>query len=168
MTRINIVYTFTYLIKVYANYKSMEQGTNLSDERPTSAEERGNEVMGLAAYHYWEKAKQQGEEQLALLMGNLGLTTTTPKVKELIVTNLMQRGLLKNNVSTIRNLTQVYTKAGELIAQADPWGNFTQEDMVEFALVCKSNPEKSVPELLREWLKIHHPEAYACSLTIPL
>lgn len=52
--------------------------------------------------------------------------------KEVIITELSRRGDGGQN-SPIRILTQIYDKSGKLIAEADPCGGYTMEDMLSFA-----------------------------------
>lgn len=49
--------------------------------------------------------------------------------KELIVTDLARRGDGKSAASPVRIITQVYEKSGEMIAEHDPLGSFSVEDL---------------------------------------
>ena len=88
--------------------------------------------------------------------------------EEVIITNLHKRGIVKNNTSTLRNITQVYSKSGNIIAESDPWGNFTQEDLVDFAKFCSGRPADQPEDTLREWLKTKDCSLLDKSLGIPL
>jgi hypothetical protein len=58
---------------------------------------------------------------------------------ELIVTDEARKGSGKDAASPIRRVTQVYTKAGELVAEADSDGTYTIEDMVSFVSYLRAN-----------------------------
>lgn len=51
--------------------------------------------------------------------------------QEVIITTCEQRGDGKDR-SLLRGLRRVYTKDGVLIAEYDPVGNFTMEDLYDF------------------------------------
>ena len=53
--------------------------------------------------------------------------------KEVIISDLERRGSGKDQTSPIRAIIQVYEKTGVLIAEFDPNGGFTLEEMLSFA-----------------------------------
>lgn len=52
---------------------------------------------------------------------------------EVIITQLARSGSGKDKNSPCRILTQVYEKSGELIAEFDPNGGYSLEDMLSFS-----------------------------------
>ncbi len=53
--------------------------------------------------------------------------------KEVIIADLETRGTGTGTHSPLRRLTQVYEKSGKLIAEYDPSGGYTLEDLLDFA-----------------------------------
>lgn len=74
--------------------------------------------------------------------------------KEVIITQLARKGSGKDQNSPVRILTQVYEKSGELIAEFDPNGCYSLEDMLAFANFyrSKTQPETAFDEL-KNWRK---------------
>ena len=75
------------------------------------------------------------------------------QVKELIVSDLTRKGSGKSPFSPVRQVIEVYSKQGDLLAFHDSYGNFSVEDLVEFGRFCLSNKELSVEEIFNKWEK---------------
>ena len=75
------------------------------------------------------------------------------QVKELIVSDLTQKGSGKNVFSPIRKVTEVYSKNGDLIAFHDSLGNFSIENLLDFGNFCLSNKELTIEEIFNKWEK---------------
>ena len=73
-----------------------------------------------------------GEAVLVPLLNHFYLYFMTI-CKEVIISDLARRGSGKDPTSPLRIITQVYEKTGELIAEFDPNGGFTLEEMLSFA-----------------------------------
>ena len=73
------------------------------------------------------------------------------QVKELILTDLSRKGTGKDVTSPIRNILEVYTKEGELLAYHDSQGNYSVEDLISFSKFYLSNKELSSEEALKKW-----------------
>jgi len=73
--------------------------------------------------------------------------------EEVIITTITRRG--KGIIgSPIRVICQVYHKSGHLIAENDPNGQFTQEDLLSFAaFFLKQESQMASVEALEIWLK---------------
>ena len=79
------------------------------------------------------------------------------QVKELVITDLSQKGSGKNIFSPVRSVLEVYSKSGDLLAFHDSHGNFSVEDLLEFGQFCLSNKELSVEEIFNKWGKSPFP-----------
>jgi len=75
------------------------------------------------------------------------------QVKELIVTDLSRRGNGCNEISPVRSVLEVYTKEGELLAVHDSQGNYTVEQLVDFAKLCREKSDVAVEKIYRSWSK---------------
>ena len=75
------------------------------------------------------------------------------QVKELIVSDLTRKGSGQSPFSPVRQVIEVYSKQGDLLAFHDSYGNFSVEDLVEFGRFCLSNKELSVEEIFNKWEK---------------
>ena len=79
------------------------------------------------------------------------------QVKELIVSDLTRKGSGQSVFSPVRQVLEVYSKQGDLLAFHDKLGNFSIEDLLEFGKFCLSNKELSVEEILNKWEKSPFP-----------
>src|SRR5690606_30170881 len=72
------------------------------------------------------------------------------EVKEVIITDINKKGAGTDENSPVRSITEIYTKEGDLLASSDPFGNYSMEQMIEFAELCRQKKEGvSVAELFR-------------------
>jgi hypothetical protein len=62
------------------------------------------------------------------------------QVKELVVTDLSRRGKGRDEISPVRSVLEVCTNEGELLAVHDSQGNYTVEQLVAFAKLCRKSP----------------------------
>lgn len=75
------------------------------------------------------------------------------QVKELIVTDLSRRGNGRDETSPVRSVLEVYTKDGELLAVYDSQGNYTVEQLIEFAKLCREKSDIAIENIYQSWLK---------------
>lgn len=75
------------------------------------------------------------------------------QVKELVVTDLSKRGTGRDETSPVRSVLEVYTKEGELIASFDSRGNYTVEQLIEFAKLCRDKSGDAVEKVYQSWEK---------------
>lgn len=75
------------------------------------------------------------------------------QVKELIVTGLSRRGNGRDETSPVRSDLEVYTKDGELLAVYDSQGNYTVEQLIEFAKLCREKSDIAIENIYQSWLK---------------
>ena len=80
------------------------------------------------------------------------------QVKELIVSDLTRKGSGKSPFSPVRQVIEVYSKEGDLLAFHDKFGNFSIEDLFEFGNLCLSNKALSVEEIFNKWDKSKFPK----------
>ena len=73
------------------------------------------------------------------------------EVKELVVTDLTRRGTGQSEWSPVRTILEIYTKEGGLLATHDSQGNYSIEELVSFATLCRQYPERAFKELLNEF-----------------
>lgn len=74
------------------------------------------------------------------------------KLMQVIYCTKERRGDGKSDISPVRAITEVFTTDGELIAEKDPCGGYSREDMISFALHYKSGVSSAVPgQALKEW-----------------
>lgn len=73
------------------------------------------------------------------------------EVKEVVVTDLARRGSGKDELSPVRSVLEVYSKEGQLIALHDSLGNYSLEDLISFATLCRQKTDLSLAEVLRIW-----------------
>ena len=73
------------------------------------------------------------------------------QVKELIITDLSRRGSGREETSPIRSVLEIYTKEGELLAVSDNQGNYTVEQLIAFAKLCRQKPEESIENIFQFW-----------------
>lgn len=72
-------------------------------------------------------------------------------VQEVVITDLARRGTGKDTFSPIRNLLEVYSKQGALLAVHDSLGNYAQEDMIAFGGLCRQQARSSIEEVFEQW-----------------
>ena len=77
------------------------------------------------------------------------------QVKELIVSDLTRKGSGQSVFSPVRQVIEVYSKEGDLLAFHDKFGNFSIEDLFEFGNLCLSNKALSVEEIFHIVLPAH-------------
>ncbi len=80
------------------------------------------------------------------------------QVKELIVSDLTRKGSGQSVFSPVRQVIEVYSKEGDLLAFHDKFGNFSIEDLFEFGNFCLSNKALSVEEIFNKWDKSKFPK----------
>ena len=73
------------------------------------------------------------------------------QVKELIVTDLSRRGTGNDETSPVRSLLEVYTKDGKLLAVHDSQGNYSIEQLIAFAKLCRQNPDLTIEKVYQSW-----------------
>lgn len=76
------------------------------------------------------------------------------QVKELVVTDLSRRGSGREETSPIRSVLEVYTKDGELLAVHDSQGNYTVEQLIAFAKLCREKSDVAVENIYQSWSKV--------------
>jgi hypothetical protein len=76
------------------------------------------------------------------------------QVKELIVTDLSRRGNGRDEISPVRSVLEVYTKDGELLAVHDSQGNYTVEQLVAFAKLCREKSDVAIEKIYQSWSKV--------------
>ncbi|HAY32566.1 MAG TPA: hypothetical protein PK536_10185 [Ignavibacteria bacterium] len=76
------------------------------------------------------------------------------KVKELIVTDLSRRGNGRDETSPVRSILEVYTKNGELLAVHDSQGNYTVEQLIAFAKLCREKSDVAIEKIYQSWSKV--------------
>ena len=79
------------------------------------------------------------------------------QVKELIITDLSRRGTGRDETSPVRSILEVFTKEGELLAVSDSLGNYTVEQLIAFANLCRQKPEESVENIYQFWKRAKCP-----------
>ena len=75
------------------------------------------------------------------------------QVKELIVTDLSRRGNGRDETSPVRSVLEVYTKDGELLAVHDSQGNYTVEQLIAFAKLCREKSDVEIENIYQSWSK---------------
>jgi|GEM_PF-6892040 len=74
--------------------------------------------------------------------------------EEVIITTQKRVGTGQNITSPIRLVKQVFSKDGDLIAESDPMGNYTVEDIMRFSeYVINSGVRTPKLEDLDKWVK---------------
>lgn len=73
------------------------------------------------------------------------------KVQKVIITDISRKGTGSNEKSPVQAVTEIYTKKRDLIAFNDPLGNYSIEQMIEFASYCRQEDNTSIIELFRRW-----------------
>lgn len=76
------------------------------------------------------------------------------QVKELVITDMARRGNGKEETSPVRSVFEVYTKEGELLAAHDSQGNYTVEQLIAFAKMCREKPDITVEKNYLSWAKV--------------
>jgi hypothetical protein len=76
------------------------------------------------------------------------------QVKELVVTDLSKRGSGSEEISPVRSVLEVYTKEGELLAVHDSQGNYSVEQLVAFAKLCREKSDVAIEEIYQSWSKV--------------
>jgi hypothetical protein len=76
------------------------------------------------------------------------------QVKELVVTDLSRRGNGRDEISPARCILEVYTKEGELLAVHDSQGNYTVEQLVAFAKLCREKSDVAIEKIYQSWSKV--------------
>jgi len=76
------------------------------------------------------------------------------QVKELVVTDLSRRGNGRDEISPVRAVLEVYTKEGELLAVHDSQGNYTVEQLVAFAKLCREKSDVAIEKIYQSWSKV--------------
>lgn len=76
------------------------------------------------------------------------------QVKELVVTDLSRRGNGRDETSPVRSVLEVYTKDGELLAVHDSQGNYTVEQLIAFAKLCREKSDVAIENIYLSWSKI--------------
>ena len=76
------------------------------------------------------------------------------QVKELVVTDLSRRGNGRDEISPVRCVLEVYTKAGELLAVHDSQGNYTVEQLGAFAKLCREKSDVAIENIYQSWSKV--------------
>lgn len=75
------------------------------------------------------------------------------QVKELVVTDLSRRGNGRDETSPVRSIIEVYTKDGELLAVHDSQGNYTVEQLLAFAKLCREKSDETIEKIYKSWSK---------------
>jgi predicted proteasome-type protease len=75
------------------------------------------------------------------------------QVKELVITDLSRRGTGKDETSPVRSVLEVYSKEGDLLAVHDSQGNYTVEQLISFAKLCREKSEISIENNYLSWSK---------------
>ena len=74
------------------------------------------------------------------------------KVMQVIYCTKKRRGSGRDETSPVRAVTEIFTPEGELIAEKDPCGGYTREDLINFALDYKSGRlGESYVQAFKEW-----------------
>jgi hypothetical protein len=76
------------------------------------------------------------------------------QVKELVVTDLSRWGNGRDEISPVHSVLEVYTKDGELLALHDSHGNYTVEQLVAFAKLCRKKPDVAIEKIYQSWSKV--------------
>lgn len=76
------------------------------------------------------------------------------QVKELIVTDLSRRGNGRDETSPFRAVLEIYTKEGELLAVYDSQGNYTVEQLIAFAKLCREKSDVAIEKIYQSWSKV--------------
>lgn len=76
------------------------------------------------------------------------------QVKELVITDLSRRGTGKDETSPVRSVLEVYSKNGDLLAVHDSHGNYTVEQLISFAKLCREKSEISIEKNYQSWAKV--------------
>ena len=72
-------------------------------------------------------------------------------LQEVIICDLKTKGTGQHVSSPIRRIIEIYSKEGVLIALNDPMGNFTKEDLFEFARQCQLRPTEDIEKIFQSW-----------------
>jgi predicted proteasome-type protease len=76
------------------------------------------------------------------------------QVKDLVVTDLSRRGNGRDEISPVRSIIEVYTKDGELLAVHDSQGNYTVEQLVAFAKLCREKSDETIEKNYKSLSKV--------------
>mgnify|MGYP000864421306 CR=1 FL=1 len=76
------------------------------------------------------------------------------QVKELVVTDLSRRGNGRDETSPVRAVLEVYTKEGELLAVHDSQGNYTVEQLIAFAKLCREKSDVAIEKVYHSWQNV--------------
>lgn len=76
------------------------------------------------------------------------------QVKELVVTDLSRRGSGCDETSPVRSVLEIYTKEGELLAVHDIYGNYTVEQLITFARLCRAKSDVEIKKVYQLWSKV--------------
>jgi hypothetical protein len=76
------------------------------------------------------------------------------KVMQVIYCTKERRGRGTSDLSPVRIITEIYSVDGQFIAEADPCGGYTIEDMTDFAIKFKEGKWPGpVGDAFNEWKK---------------
>ncbi len=59
-----------------------------------------------------------------------------------------------NETGTFRSALEVYTKDGDLLAVQDCQGNYTVEQLIAFAKLCREKSDLTVEKVFQSWVNI--------------
>lgn len=76
------------------------------------------------------------------------------QVKELVLTDLSRRGNGRDETSPVRDVLEVYTKDGELLAVHDSQGNYTVEQLIAFAKLCREKSDLEIEKIYQSWSNV--------------